>query len=129
VVGATIYFAGGSLSIDSTFPLETSVVDVFNTISQNFTRRSLSSPRSSMSAHVIDEKLVFAGGYSRCVSSNEVDILDLSSNLWTSTSMKSARADVSSVSKDELLIFYSGVSKITSSLDVVLEANKQIEFL
>jgi len=129
LVGTTIYFAGGSLSSDSTSPLETAVIDILDTFSQNWTTFSLSSPRSSMSAHFVGQKLIFAGGYSAGLSSSKVDILDMSSKVFTLSQMRSARADVSAVSTETLLIFYSGaVATITSSLDIVFAANSQIEF-
>jgi hypothetical protein len=120
LVGANIYFAGGSLSNDPTSPLESAAIDVFDAVSQNWTYNSLSLPRSSLSAHIVDNKLVFAGGYNVGVSSSQVDVLDLSSNIWTTTSMKSARADAASVSTEKLLIFYSGAVTIFSTFLVTI---------
>jgi len=72
------FFGGGS---DNT-STPTKAVDIFNLLDNSVVRTNLGEPREKLSAVVVGELVLFAGGFNGSSFSNRVDVYNSSSMLW-----------------------------------------------
>jgi len=90
--GNKVYFAGG-LIYDSITEDELTVdtVDIYDIDTDTWTTTNLSTARYGMLATVVDNKVLFVGGYGS--NGDRVDIFDQSSSEWTTASLSENKLD------------------------------------
>jgi hypothetical protein len=90
--GTCAYFAGGQV-VDSP-PMQSDRVDIYDALTGTWRRASLSAPRGLLSAAVVGNSLLFAGGVADLGSASDiVDVLNVTTGVWSVASpLSQARA-------------------------------------
>ena len=110
--GSEVFFAGGATEISfasgPTFSGPSSVVDIYNTVSNTWSTANLSQARYDIAATSLGSEVFFAGGISSSGVSNVVDIYNTVSNTWTTATLSQARFGVSATAVGNNVIFAGG---------------------
>ena len=112
--GSKVFFAGGmNYNLGVTY----STIDIYDTVTKEWTNASLSVPRFSISAVSYGNKVLFAGGISfPWVVYDEVDIYNLETDEWTTEYLSQARGGIAGAVVGDMAIFAGGtISEHTNS--------------
>ena len=104
-LGSEAFFAGGATSSGPS-----SVVDIYNTVSNTWSTANLSQARYDIAATSLGNEVFFAGGISSSGVSNVVDIYNTVSNTWTTAALSQARYGLSATAVGNDVIFASGLN-------------------
>jgi hypothetical protein len=104
--GSKVFFAGGmNYNLGVTY----STIDIYDTVTGEWTYVSLSVPRFLISAVSYGNKVLFAGGISfPWVTHNQVDIYDLETDMWTTEYLSQTRGGIAGAVVGDLAIFAGG---------------------
>jgi hypothetical protein len=128
--GDHVFFGGGYQHInmwDTPYDY-TSRVDIYNIATNKWSMAELSEARSGMAAIAINNKVIFAGGYTSTASSqdvtpvNTVDVYDLTTNTWTTTALSEARYGIQAVVVKNKAIFAGGYKGFGSNAVDIYDA-------
>jgi hypothetical protein len=105
--GSMIFFAGG---FDWDFSYNT--VDIYNTVTQEWSVAQLSVDRFSLEAVSYGSKVLFAGGvkYPGLTYKSVVDIYDTLTGQWTTSNLSQAREAIAATVVGDLAMFAGGLS-------------------
>ncbi|MCB9341317.1 MAG: T9SS type A sorting domain-containing protein [Lewinellaceae bacterium] len=126
-----VYFAGG-LSNSWLSPVMLDVVDIYDTLSGEWTTESLSEGRSELSAVHAGGKLLFAGGISNLTgdfvstptiitTSSVVDIYDLATGEWSTANLSRPRVGMAAAVAGNIAVFAGGQTAsgtVTDTMDI-----------
>ena len=111
-----------------------SVVDIYNTISNKWSNATLSTPRMHLSAATLGNKALFAGGTSNSVDFTVVDIFDARSNSWTaiSSGISVGRSGGAFFTVGTVAIYAGGsrlLSYTSNSISLSSSPSRQVDYL
>ena len=112
--GSKVFFAGGmNYNLGVTY----STIDIYDTVTKEWTNASLSVPRFNISAVSYGNKVLFSGGISfPWVVYDEVDIYNSETDEWTTEHLSQARGGIAGAVVGDLAIFAGGtLSEYTNS--------------
>jgi hypothetical protein len=114
-VGNKAFFAGGytGQTVPSDPMLASSVVDIYDSLTDSWTAASLSHESMRLGATMVGNKVLFAGGSdSSGVASDIVDIYDLTIETWSTSTLPSARGATAGASTDRYALFAGSNGKV-----------------
>jgi hypothetical protein len=113
-----IVFAGGSSSLE---PYGSARVDIYDIITKTWTIAQLSGPRYGITAVVVGNKILFAGGESGELGDalyqfhSEVDIYDAATDSWSVSYMSEAQHNMAAAALGDKVFFAGGNTGTTST--------------
>ncbi len=111
-VGNKIVFAGGNRGTDCPECWGSSVVDIYDIVTQTWSTAQLSKPRYGISAVVSGNKIFFAGGENGDGAFNTlystVDIYDVSTNTWSVAGLSEPRSKIAAATVGNKVFFAGG---------------------
>ena len=120
--GSKVFFAGGVRFPIVGTPVVYDIVDIYDTITQQWTVEYLSAPRFGISAVAKGNTVLFAGGadLENGTVSDVVDIYDIETGTWTTATLSLARSSMSNVVVGNLAIFAGGfdLQNCTDRVDI-----------
>jgi hypothetical protein len=118
--GSKVFFAGG-IDLYGTMTVY-STVDIFDTLTQQWTVEQLSVPRVCIAAVSKGSKVLFAGGViaTPYVCADVVDIYDIETGIWTAVNLSEPRDARMAAVVEDLAFFAGGYngSVVTKRVDI-----------
>lgn len=112
VAGGKIYFAGGATEFAGLFSSKnkiTSVVDIYDPLTDSWETSNLSVPRFDLRAAVSEEKIYFAGGSSKELTTNAViDVYTPSTKSWSTRNLNEPKINFNAVTFDNKIAWIGG---------------------
>ena len=127
--GNKIYYAGGYNGIVNVYSTVFSNIDIYDITSDTWSSSSLSVGRCNLSGIVIEDKILFAGGFAGTsfIPSDRVDIYQLSTGIWSTASLSQARGDMSAVTTNNKIYFAGGSAGVNAFTIGYLGATDRID--
>ena len=126
-VGNKILFAGGG---DGMGDNQTSQVDIYDALTNAWSKTNLSDARQGIVAATIGDKVLFAGGFGypdgrNWGEFNTVDIYDNRSNSWSTATLSEARMDITAAATESKVYFAGGRKgmNVSTTIDIYDRAN------
>ena len=120
-LGNKIFIAGGG---DAMGDNQTSTIDIYDVLSDAWSKASLSTPKQGLVASAVGNKVVFAGGFGYPDEHNwdffnTVDIYDNNTKSWSTAKLSEARMDLTATSLGTKIYFTGGRNtNISKTIDV-----------
>jgi hypothetical protein len=127
--GNKIIFAGGQFDNGADYQ-STDLVDIYDIVTHTWTTAHLSSPRYSIAAITVGNKIYLAGGRSNWLGSlgwdqfRKVDIYDAATDSWSTADLSSSRTALSIEKVGNKLLFAGGreefpFTRVSTTVDVL----------
>jgi len=118
--GSKVLFAGGCGFPQ--FPNITwyDIVDIYDTLTGQWSAAYLSQPREGMAATVVNDLAIFAGGNTGNVTTTDVvDIYNFTTDTWSTTTLSLARSQANATTVGNKVIIAGGVTSYNNPTDQV----------
>lgn len=118
VVGNKVLFAGGETgNISNGVYTVSNKVDIYDNSTGTWSSALLSSKRDNITAAVVGNKVLFAGGIGvNGVYSNKVDIYDASTNTWSTLTMSEPKYSIAAATAGNKVYLAGGTTSNSGSL-------------
>ena len=114
--GSKILFAGGATQTQPSL-IASSRVDIYDTITHNWSTAELSMPRAGLIATSLGSKIYFADCYLN--SSSRIDIYDASTNLWTTEELSAGRILLAAGAAANKIVFAGGLEPYGDKINIL----------
>ncbi len=106
--GSKVLFAGGCAFDADYDKTDYDVVDIYDTVSGQWSRAKLSQARTFIQQAAVGSQVVFAGGFAGNLPSAAVDIYDAATDRWSTASLSEARAGMAQATAGNQILFAGG---------------------
>jgi Secretion system C-terminal sorting domain/Kelch motif len=107
-----VYCAGGTKVSAGAF-ISFDIIDVYDIATQTWSTKKLSKPRDGFNPVILNEKIIFAGGYSGVLPSDVVDIYTPATDTWEVQKLSIARAECRAIVANGKAYFCGGTTNFS----------------
>lgn len=135
VVGTKVIFAGGETgNISNGVYTESNKVDIYDDATGIWTSTTLSVKREQITAAVVGNKVLFAGGLGvNGIYSNRIDIYDASNNTWSFINMSETKYGIAAATAGNKVYLAGGTTSnsgaLTNRVEIYNSTNNTISYV